>query len=273
MQESCPTKTTALKMRLRVASLLGVQRSSSASLPVWPSLPGLPALLRLLFVFFAAAGSAHALPSRRTGGGGGLLPNSAAEAATRGEGRQDGLDAPVEPDPLPPAPSEELLARLYRRNVALRSDYPFWNLTDLDTETCRQLAANETAAKRTADEDASCISVYSCNYDRFRYPHWLVFTICSRGPGPCDPEGRPEDEWQYSCYPYEEKIQILRYEDISRTTPNSRRSTGGTAARAAGGDDLLDHEYDDKLDEVESEVKGEWQLRSFWIPADCLCYE
>ena len=270
---------------MRGGSPLGVQRTSPTTLRASLWLPGLPALLRLLFVFFAAASPAHALPSRGSGlheggGGGGLLhgqqPNSAADAAApRGEGRQDGLDVP-EPDPLPPAPSEHLLARMYRRNLAFSYDYPFWNRTDLDAEACRQLAINETAAKRTSDADAACITNYRCDFDRLRYPHWLVMlATCSRGPGRCYPDGRQEDEWRYSCFPNQEDILLLRYVDFSRTTPN-RRSTGGAAASAAGGGDLLDHEEEeeDKADEVvESEEKGEWQLWFYRIHAQCLCYE
>ena len=247
----------------------------SVSLPRRP-LPGAPYLpllqLVLFFFFFFAASSAHALASRRSGLHG-ALPAAAGE-----EGEQV---------PLPPPPSEELLARMHRHNVAFNYGYPFWNVTDLDAASCQRLA-NETAAER-ASEDASCIPDYRCDFDRLRYPHWLIFTACSRGPAPCDPAGRPEDEWRFSCYPHAEDVLLLRYVDLSGTNTWSRRkrrrrrrSNGGAAGSTFGGEGAREAAPERLPDagvpaaagkpSVMEEDTGEWQLWFYQVPSECRCY-
>ena len=249
-----PFSLQVVRLSLRARLQRGVRPSITT---------GLPSLLRLsLFVFFAAS-SAHALPSRRSGlheGGGGLLRQQSTAAG------EEGLP---EPEPLPPAPSEELLTRMHRHNLAFGYGYPFWNNTDLDAEGCQRIV-NETAAEG-ADRDASCIASYSCDFDRLRYPHWLVFTTCTRGRGACEPDGRPGDE--FVCSPYNEDILLLRYVNYSRTTARRSSTAAGGGVNASGLDRLFDYE-DDKPDEVvESEEKGEWQFWFFEVPSGCRCYQ
>ena len=220
----------------------------------------LAALLFFVFFFFFVS-SAHALASRRSGLHGG----------------SSAVEGPSASSSLPPEPSQELLAKMHRHNIAFNYGYPFWNFTDLDEAECRRLA-NET--EQAADEDAACVASYHCDFESHRYPHWLVFTACTRGPAPCNTNGAPADEWRFSCFPYEEDVLLLRYVEFSNTWQRRRRRkrSGGTVRdaapqRLAGSLPTTTAIVPPAEEgEEEDEPKGEWQLWFFQIPSECRCY-
>lgn len=196
-----------------------------------------PPLLRLLSLLLAGilASIAHALPSRPSGlhgdDGGGLV---------------DGLD--VEQDLLPPAPSDKLIEKMKIHNEAFHYHYTFWNITELDSDTCHTMA-DQLNREIARDYNGVCTFTYTCNFDSLRYPHWLIFTNCSLGVR-CDPDHRSA-----RCLPYHEDVLMLRYikrGGPSRSTTNGDTTTTGTSEQA-------------------TQESGEWKLWFVQVPSDCKC--
>ena len=233
-----------------------------------PQPPAAARVLMELAVLLFAASHAHALPSRRSGlgggssGGGGGGGFNYGVAATGGD---RGLLHSEHEHPLPPPPSHKLVADMYRHNAAFDYHYAFWNVTELDAEGCHQLAelANDETSRSTDPATSSCIPNYSCDFERLRYPHWLVYTSCTKGGGACqdDPEA-PQS--LVRCGAHEEDILMLRYIHVaSRTT--TERSVGGPDDEAEPTDITVEKPADEDKD-------GEWQLWFFQVPSFCNCF-
>lgn len=189
-------------------------------------------LLRLLQLLLVAilASVAHALPSRPSGlhgeDGGGLV---------------DGLD--VEQDLLPPAPSDALIEKMKIHNTAFQYQYTYWNMTDLDSDTCHTIA-DQLNRQIARSYNGVCTFTYNCNFDSLRYPHWLIFTNCTSGVR-CDPEHRSA-----RCFPYNEDVLMLRY--IERGGSSRSTTKGATTGTTEQPD-------------------GEWKLWFVQVTSDCKC--
>lgn len=199
-----------------------------------------PQLLILAIAY--AACFAHALPSQQLG----PELNQAPGTST--------VEGPaVELDSVPARPPESLLRQMAWHNAPLSRSYPPWNLTDLDERSCREVA-ERLSNEATADpHDSSCVPSYSCNWDRLRYPQWLVFANCSQGY--CDSSN------DYVCLPYEDWMVAVRFFEANRSS--ARRSainapTGGEAGEGGGG---------------KPQIKGEWRLWRIPVPTECLCVQ
>ena len=208
-----------------------------------PLRPPLLVLLQLA----AIASLAHALPSPQ-------LDSDKANVVV-------GLD--VEQDSLLPTPSDMLIREMNRHNAAFNYHYTLWNVTNLNAESCRQAAEqlhSETGRGQGAEED-SCTPTYSCDFDRFRFPHWLVFTSCSLGS--CDPARRSA-----RCFVHEEDILMLRYVERSRSTrdastaPEGSVSADNVAVTATAANSRA---------ASEKHSAGEWKPWIFQVPSECNC--
>lgn len=203
---------------------------------------------RLVLLLLLAASSAHALPFRQSG-----LRNGGVGAVV---GEERGVHSDQES--LPPRPSHELISEMKMHNQAFNYHYAFWNETDLDKDSCNQLAAelnNETAR---SDDETACVPHYSCDRDPFRYPQWLVFTSCTMGAGRCDP-AHPDSLADYRCFAHEEDILMLRYV----TEPISRANRRSSMSITTNGDAGI---------KPAAREKGEWQLWFVQVPSECRCY-
>ena len=187
------------------------------------------------------ASSAHALPSRLRGGG--IVPDPVADESDQA--------------PLPPSPSDRLIDEMNSHNAAFEYEYTFWNETDLDAEGCSQLAERRNRETASSQEEELCIPHYSCNFNRLRYPHWAVYTSCSKGTGRCTP---CEREGDYRCFAHQVDVVMLQYEEVSRSIPGEGEA----------GEDLSTARSDE--DKPVSRQKGEWQLRFVQVPSECNCY-
>ena len=214
-----------------------------------------PPLLGLVLLL-AVASSAHALPSRPSGLGG-----STGGSTTTGQ-------ANAEQDWIPPPPSDMLISDMNRHNAAFDYHYSLWNRTDLNAETCRQIAEwlnGDTARARAHGKVRPCVQVYSCNFDSHRYPHWVVFTSCSVDTGHCENSPPGMD---HRCFPHEEDILMLRYVEFTRSTRDTE--TEGNTDDSAAEDGGIADSREPKEKPVTQE-KGEWQLWFFQVPSQCDC--
>ena len=212
-------------------------------------------LLLELALLLGVASFAHALPFRPSGLGGGASNVLGSNFGGHADGAQD---------TLPPPPSDMLIGEMNRHNAAFNYDYSLWNRTDLDAASCRQVA--ERLNGDTAHAHEPCVPAYGCDFDRLRYPHWLVFTSCSVGTGHCEhvPSGL-----DHRCFPHEEDILMLRYVKLSRSTRNTETADSVDDSAAAGDGGNADSRA--PREKPVTREKGEWQLWFVQVPSQCDC--
>lgn len=239
------------KMKYERFSLCLGSLQPATALSVW---------LEFALALIVVLNSAHALPSRRSGLDGSFSGDGLDYSAVGGERELH----PEHWNSLPPTPSDALIAEMKKHNAAFDYTYPFWNVTRLHAESCRHFAEqqNDEAARSADRETLPCIPTYSCEFDRFRYPHWLLYASCSTGPGPCLSDGVELPPSLYRCLAYEEDILLLRYVKVSRTTTDDRNVVGAMVDEAGNGD---------VEKPIEVDKDGEWKLWFFQVPSYCNC--
>ena len=167
-------------------------------------------------ILLVTASFAHAL-SLPSGPGPVSITTDVSENA--GSGSAEELYNTTSSPELPPQPQEELIretAVLNKYYYSQEYDYPYWNVTDLDAESCReavQLLNNQT---RASEDGATCTPTYSCNFQQFRYPHWYVFANCTVQP--CD----PSDLSAGQCRARLEPVVMLHYEENGDDMPRGQ---------------------------------------------------
>lgn len=191
-------------------------------------------LLILAAIAYAAC-FAHALPSQQLGPG---LDQALGTSTVEGPA--------VELDPVPERPSESLLKQMVWHNAPLSRSYQPWNITDLDEGSCRELAAR---LSNEATADSSCTPSYGCNWDRLRYPHWLIFANCSQGP--CDSSG------DSVCLAYEDWMVVARFFEVDRSSERRSAIYARTTGEAEG----------------KQQTKGEWRLWRIPLTTECSCLQ
>ena len=244
----------------------------------------LPSVLLILLTIVTAASLAHALLSsqeqraRTEAPANGVVVTGEEEAAENEPAPAD--DVEQQEPPLPPPPSEELISDMNQQHELSAHHYRFWNVTD--SASCSRAAEqlnNETRRRARShshreEHHQSCTPTYSCDFDRLRFPHWLVFTSCSLAL--CDPAARPGAR----CVAHEEFVVMLRYIERDRSgytstaTTRSRRSVeakngaveaaAAAATAAAGGLAAEKHA---------AHEKGEWRLWFVDVPSECRCVQ
>ena len=247
-----------------------MRRYAASSLP-------LPSVLLIVLTIVTAASLAHALPSSqeqraaRTEAPANGVVVTGEEAAENEPAPAD--DVEQQEPPLPPPPSEELISDMNQQNELSAYHYRFWNVTD--PASCSRAAEhlnNETRRRARSyshreEHHQSCTPTYSCDFDRLRFPHWLVFTSCSLAL--CDPAARPGAR----CVAHEEFVVMLRYMERDRSgytstvTTRSRRSVeaknGAVAVEAATA----------AAEKHAAHEKGEWRLWFVDVPSECRCVQ
>ena len=197
--------------------------------------------LLILAIVYAAC-FAHALPSQQLGPElNQTLGTSTVEGPT------------VELDSVPVRPSESFLRQMAWHNAPLSRSYPPWNLTDLGEMSCREVAERLSSEPTADPRDSSCTPSYSCNWDRLRYPHWLIFANCSQGP--CDLSS------DSMCLPYEDWMVVARFFEVDRSSATINAPTTGEAGER------------EEAKQSSAQAKGEWRLWRIPVSTDCLCVQ
>ena len=160
-------------------------------------------------------------------------------------------------EPPLPRPPTSLLRDMAWRNA------PRYNITELGERECHERA--ERLNSEREDYEESCAPSYSCDYDRLRYPNWMVFVNCSQQY--CDTARYPVHT---VCLAYEDWIVALRYfeADADRSEDNTESGTtesdGSEGQRDGGGEGKR---------KESTESRGEWRLWRTPVPSQCLCVQ